>query len=69
MGRFSPERITWTNSFPFKQKARYLPSGEITAESNGLSHAYVVSGLRDISFVFPAGLSGCCRTLQRARIL
>ena len=36
--RFSPERIICMNSFPFEQKARYLPSGEMAAESSGLSH-------------------------------
>src|SRR5438874_8614908 len=62
--RFSPERITCTNSFPFEQKARYLPSGEIAAESNGLSHEYEVSGLSDISFGFSGWVFGCRHTCQ-----
>src|SRR5439155_21146168 len=63
--RFSPERTTCMNSFPFEQKARYLPSGGIAAESSGLSHEYEVSGLKDISFGFSGWVFGnrhACQT-------
>src|SRR5437016_9992710 len=62
--RFSPERTTCRNSFPFEQKARYLPSGEIAAESNGLSHEDEVSGLKEISFGFSGWVFGCRHTCQ-----
>src|SRR5436305_12841455 len=62
--RFSPERTTCMNSFPFKQEARYLPSGEIAAESKGLFHEYEVSGLSDISFGLSGWVFGCRDTCQ-----
>src|SRR5437867_6715521 len=62
--RFSPERTTCMKSFPFEQKARYLPSGEIAAESNGSSHEYEVSGLKEISFGFSGRVFGCRHTCQ-----
>src|SRR5438477_2741456 len=62
--RFSPERTTCMNSFPFEQKARYLPSGEIAAESKGLSHEYEVNGLKEISFGFSGWVFGCRHTCQ-----
>src|SRR6185295_20311964 len=65
MERFSLVRITCTNSFPLEQKARYLPSGEMAAESNGLSPEYDVSGLIEILLSFSSGFSGCCRIRQR----
>src|SRR5437762_4790652 len=65
--RFSPERITCTNSFPFEQKARYLPSGEIAAESKGLSHEYEVSGLKEISFGFSGWVFGFHHACQTNR--
>src|SRR3989442_7608757 len=62
--RFSPERTTCMNSFPFEQKARYLPSGEIAAESKGLSHENEVSGLKEISFGFSGWVFGFRHTCQ-----
>jgi hypothetical protein len=58
MGRFSPEALIWTYSFPFIQKARYLPLGEIAADPKGLSHEYEVSGFTEISLDFSGGFSG-----------
>src|SRR3989442_12850321 len=62
--RFSPDRITCTKSFPFEQKARYLPSGETAAESNGLSHEDEGSGLKEISFGFSGWVIGWRHTCQ-----
>src|SRR5438128_3985770 len=66
--RFSPERITCRNSFPFEQKARYLPSGEIAAESSGVSHEYEVSGLKEISFGLAGWVFGCRHTCQTNKV-
>src|SRR5947208_16911695 len=54
------------NSFCLKQKARYLPSGEMAVESTGSSQEYEVRGLRDIS-LFSSGCWDCCSTRQRTK--
>src|SRR5262245_10998931 len=67
MGIVSPEALIWINSFPFKQKARYLPSREIAADETGLSAAKVVRGLKEISLDFSCGFTRWARIRQRTK--